>query len=241
MPAAPTHHSDRYHADYLWFNGGWVTPRDAAILHAVQGGTWGRIRLSQGGLSTAVRASSYTHAGLGAFDIAVDGRSKAKVWWLCARLRRSGIWPFPRGYQADTFQRNRHIHCVSVESFKSLHPSAQVSLTSSRYGGYHGGAGLAGLQSLRYSGPHNPFGRWSESPYNPANINRGQFVYYVASKTLLGLDVDRKAKYQRKRGFKVTGRQLVRRWGRWNLLTDHGTFYAISDGRGTYLSIHKPK
>jgi hypothetical protein len=234
------HHSTRWGVDYVWFNGGWVTPRDAAVLQACQGGSWGKIRLSQGGLSTGVRASANTHAGLGAFDIAIDGRSKAKVWWLCARLRRSGIWPFPRGYQSDTFQKIKHIHCVSRESFNSLHPSAQVSLTAKPWGGYHGGAGLAGLRSLRYSGPFNPFSRWSDSPYNSANIKRGNFTYYVVAKTLLGLDVDRKRKYERKRGFKLTGHQLVRRWGRWNLLTDYGTFYAVSDSHGTYLSTKNP-
>jgi hypothetical protein len=240
MPSSPVHHSTKWHADYQWFSGGWVTPRDAAILQACQGGTWGRVRLSQGGLSFGT-LSADTHAGLGAFDIAIDGRSKLKVWWLCRRLRRSGVWPFPRGYQKDSFEKNKHLHCVSIESFASLHPSAQRQLTDSRYGGYHGGAGLAGRPALRYSGPFTPRGTWSSSPYNPANIRRGRFTYYVVAKELLGLDVDRQRKYTRKRGFKVTGHQLVRRWGRWNLVTDYGTYYAIADSRGTYLSTKNPK
>jgi hypothetical protein len=232
-PVINIHHSNAYHSDYVWFQGGWVPPKTYDILVAVQlegMADWGPIRLSQGGLSTGVVASASTHAGLGAFDIAIDGRSKAKVWRLCSRLLRSGVVPFPRGYVNDSFQGNKHIHAVRDTGAPPLHRQAYDQLRSSSFGYFHGGGGLAGRPSLRYPGPSTKLEKWDASPYNPANIRPGGTVYMVAASKLLGLDVDRNQKVTRAAGYGLTAVKEVRRWGRWNAVTAAGIYYAIGDG-----------
>lgn len=234
-------HSDAYDCDYQWFGvvngqgGGWVTPVDADILTAVQGGAWGRIRLSQGGLSSSEPRSPKTNCGLGAWDIAIDGRSRARVWQLCRRLLRSGVVAFPRGYGDDVSPR--HIHCVSRESLHHTHPEAQQQLTSYVFGYLHTvmgrrGAGLPGAKWRRYIGPRTPLERWVDSPYNPANISADTHTYYVdvePGSRLFGLNVDQRPIKTRERGFAVVAAQQVRRWGRQNVVTRAGTFYALDN------------
>lgn len=234
-------HSNTYDSDYRWFGavngqgGGWVTPIDAQILAAVQGGTWGKIRLSQGGLSTSEPKSARTHEGLGAWDIAIDGRSKTLVWRLCRKLLRSGVVAFPRGY-GDKMSP-QHIHCVSRESLQHLHPEAKAQLTSRTYGYLHPimgkrGAGLAGARWRRYIGPRTPLERWGDSPYNKSNISADSQTYYVDVEPgahLQGLNVDGRPIKTRERGFAIIADRQVRRWGRQNVVTRAGTFYALDD------------
>lgn len=231
-------HSSAFQSDFLSFgaggshSGGAVTPVDAKILRAVQSATWGDILLSQGGLSMSEPKSAKTHVGLGAWDIAIDGRSKAEVWRLARRLLRSGIVAFPRGFGDG--MTPKHIHCVSQESLSHAHAEAQDQLNSVRFGYLHTvggkrGAGLAGSPDSRYIGPATTPDRWSESPYNPANITPDTNTYFVdvePGTTLLGLNVDRKVKFNRPPGFKIVAVRQVRRWGRQNVVTTRGIYYA---------------
>lgn len=242
MPAGPTrYHSAKWGANYFWSNGGWIIPEDLTILLAcAKAAGWGSVRLSQGGLSTGVAASAMTHAGLGAGDIAIDGRSKAKVWALCAALLRSGIVAFPRGFTNDTFQRNKHIHWVSLENIDAAHPQAQAQIRDYRMSHQDGL-----YYHHRYTGP-NPVGKfpwvdhWSNSPYNERNIKRyAKRAYYVnvdKGSSLLGLNVDRGVKLKRGRGERINSTRQVHRFGRWNVVTEFGTYYSLA-----YLSTSKPK
>ena len=232
MPIGPVvYHSNYWGSDYLWFAGGWVTPVTKTILNAAaQASGWGPIRLAQGGFSHAT-ASANTHGGLDVVDIAIDGRSKAKVWALCAALKRSGILAFPRGYVADSFQRNRHIHAVRNPA-SHAHPEAQAQLAE--YKKSHGD-GLVG--SRKYTGPSTPLDTWDHSPYNPKNVRAVKPTgYYVTASALLGLSVDRDHKFTRGRGFRIVAEKLVYRWSRWNAVTKYGTWYSLA-----YLSTSKPK
>ncbi len=232
-------HSSTFHSDFMSFGaggthgGGAVTPVDATILRAVQGATWGDILLSQGGLSGSEPKSAKTHLGLGVWDIAIDGRSKAEVWRLARRLLRSGVVAFPRGFGDG--MTPKHIHCVSQESLAHAHAEAQEQLNSGRFGYLHTvggkrGAGLAGSPDSRYIGPGTTPDRWSDSPYNPANITADTNTYFVdvaPGTTLLGLNVDRKVKFNRPPGFKLVAARQIRRWGRQNVVTKSGTYYAL--------------
>jgi hypothetical protein len=163
-----TYYSSRWGAHYRWFNGGWVTTTDYAILvvvAAIVRPWWGTLWLTQGGLSTGVRASAMTHAGLGGFDISVAGHSKAQVWRLCVVLLLCGFIPFPRGWVADSFQYHKHIHVVSQESYGSLHQQAKDQLHRYWFSYFNGGNGLAGIPWQRYAGPGNRPQRWYDSPY----------------------------------------------------------------------------
>lgn len=233
MPGIKTYHSNAYSSDYYWHLGGWVTPTSAAILDACSGEDWGNIRLAQGGLNSGVRASAKTHYGLDVWDIAIDGRRKGKVWTLSAKLFRSGVIPFPRGFTNDSFQKMKHIHCVRYLP-DHAHPQAQAQVREQRLGG----DGLVGGRS--YTGPNTSPEPWDNSPYNPANIKAGQQTFTVSTVTLLGLSIDRRVKYTRKAGFTVIADRLVHRWGRWNAVTKWGTYYAVSDGSQIYLTVQTP-
>jgi hypothetical protein len=226
-------HSNTYESDYESFHGGFVTPVTATILTAcAKAADWGDIRLSQGGLSTAVAASAKTHFGLDVGDIALDGRTKKQVWKLSAALKRSGILPFPRGFVQDSFQNNKHIHFVRYPA-KHAHQQAKDQLTEYLQ---HDGDGLVG--SAAYTGPDTRLDFWKESPYNSKNIKPGAGTYYVSveqGSSLKGLDVDRKQKFLRKRGFKIKADKLVHRWGRWNAVTKFDTYYSVD-----YLTTQKP-
>lgn len=229
MPIGPpVYHSTYWGSDYLWFAGGWVTPVTRSILLAAASASgWGTIRLAQGGFSHAT-ASANTHGGLDVVDIAIDGRSKAKVWALCAALKRSGMLPFPRGYVADTFQNNKHIHAVRNPA-SHAHPEAKAQLRE--YQTSHGD-GLVGSRS--YTGPSTALDTWDHSPYNPRNVKtfarRTYWVNVSRGSFLYGLSVDRKDKnLHRKRGFKLAASKMVYRWGRWNVVTSYGTYYALSE------------
>ena len=228
-------HHDHAYGDWVLFRGGRIPPVDRDILLAIPSYVRG---LTQGGLSSAVKASAHTHVGLGAFDISIGGMSKAEVWTMASELLRSGIVPFPRGFVSDSFQGrtvgnihdgNEHIHCCSVESYAHLHPQAKAQVDEYR----RGGDGLRG--SAGYTGPRTPLGRWADSPYNPANVRREGGTSVVGVDTLLGLDVDRATRTSRERGATVAYVRRVRRWGRWNAVTDDGTYYAIADDRQQYL------
>jgi GH25 family lysozyme M1 (1,4-beta-N-acetylmuramidase) len=229
----PTHYSGRYQSEYVGLNGGWVTPIDREILlRCASAVEWHTLRLSQGGLSNAVRASAKTHYGLGVGDIALDGRPKAKVWKLCAALIRSGIVAFPRGFIADSFQNNRHIHFASVESYSHAHPQLQAQINEYK----RGGDGLVG--NRHYTGPKVPLGRWKDSPYNPANIKEDNGIYCVnvsPGSVLYGLDVDRNKIKTREVGFEIQAAKRIKRWGRWNVVTASSTYYDLK-----FLSNKKP-
>jgi hypothetical protein len=237
MAQAKVYHSAVWDTNYLWSNGGYVTARDLRVLLACAKAVgWGNLRLSQGGLSTFVLDSAATHAGLNVGDIAVDGRPRWKVWALCAALIISGIMPFPRGYagRKDPWTGQKHIHWVSFPPTHA-HWQAQNQVTEYRRSG---GDGLIG--SYGYTGPNAKLDTWANSPYNPTNIREGKLKLYVVSSTLLGLNVNRGKKTVRKRGYTIYGVKRVKRWGRWNLVTRFGTYYAIKDANGTYLSSTKP-
>jgi hypothetical protein len=230
-------HSSKWDADYVgWkptasnaMGEGWITPRDHAILTAIDAESmpwWKGIHLTQGGLSTAVAASASTHNGLGSFDIRSKYNSKAQVWRLSAMFLRSGIVAFPRGYGIgyDYFRNTKHIHAVSRESYSSLHPSAKA-----QYQEYdnRGGDGLVG--SAKYTGPKTDFERWTTSPYRPANItaNTNLYTVDVASGFLWGLDVDRVKRVATDNGAHVQAVKQVQRWGRPNAVTAAGLYYAL--------------
>jgi hypothetical protein len=232
-PPKPTHYSQKYHSEYVGLNGGWVTPIDREIVLACASVVqWHTVRLSQGGLNDTVPASAKTHFGLGVGDIALDGRSKTQVWKLCAALIRSGVIGFPRGFIADSFQNNKHIHFASVESKGHAHPQLQAQINEYK----RGGDGLVGNRP--YPGPKVPLGRWKDSPYNPANIKADTAIYYVnvsPGSVLHGLDVDRNNIKTRERGYKVHAARRVKRWGRWNVVTAQSTYYSVD-----FLSAAEP-
>ena len=236
-PAQETRmYSSTYRADYIKFRGGYFTLRDAAVLKAIPS----TVRVTQGGLSTAVRASSYTHAGLGAFDLNTDGMTREQVWEMCRELLRCGIVPFPRGFTWDSFQGrtldntddgNEHLHGVSNNSFSSLHEQAKEQIREWK----RGGDGLNG--GAAYTGPKGtPLGDWATSPYNPANIKAEPGRWLVQVGRLQGTNVDRGPTAVREKGEVVDAVKLVRRWGRWNAVNGAGTYYAIRDSNGTYLT-----
>ena len=247
---AAKQHSTAWKCDYVLYgkggghSGGYVPVQVARVLDAVAAETGRPIYLSQGGLSGAVKASAKTHLGLGAFDIALDGRTKAQVWTLVSALLRAGIIGFPRGFTWDSFQGrtlgnlhdgNEHIHCCSVDCYDSLHPQAQDQVDEWK----RGGDGLVG--NARYTGPSTPLGSWATSPVNPANIVDGAGTLYVAIGQLLGLDVDRVQREDKDRGAVIHYRRKVKRWGRWNAVTVKGTYFAIADGSQTYLTATAPE
>lgn len=230
MPIGSVHHSKTYDSDYEWHLGGWVTPLSAKILDAcVTAAGWGKLRLAQGGLNRGVKASAETHWGLDVVDIAIDGRSKAKVWLLCAKLKRSGILPFPRGYGGDPWRNNRHIHAVRYPAAHA-HPQAAAQVTE--YLRSHGD-GLVG--SHKYVGPGTKLDSWGNSPYNPSNVRSGTQTFYVTAGELLGLNADRVVKHRRKRRYRLVSTHQVYRWGRWNAVTKYGTYYSVD-----FLSTKKP-
>jgi hypothetical protein len=221
----PTRYSKTYHSEYVGLNGGWVTPIDREIVLACAKAVgWHTVRLSQGGLNSTVRASAKTHYGLGVGDIALDGRSKAQVWKLCAALIRSGIIGFPRGFIADSFQNNKHIHFASVESKNHAHSQLQAQINEYK----RGGDGLVGNRP--FTGPKVPLGRWKGSPYNPVNIKADTAIYYVnvsPGSVLHGIDVDGKKIKTRERGFRIQAAKRVKRWGHWNVVTAQSTYYSL--------------
>jgi hypothetical protein len=232
-PPKPMHYSQTYHSEFVGLNGGWVTPIDREIVLAcAKAADWHTLRLSQGGLSNGVITSAKTHYGLGVGDIALDGRPKSKVWKLCAALLRSGIVAFPRGFIADSFQNNKHIHFASVESYSHAHPQLQAQINEYK----RGGDGLVGNRP--YTGPKVLLGRWKDSPYNPANIKGDNGVYYVnvnPGSVFYGLDVDRKKIKTREPGFEIQAAKRIKRWGRWNVVTASSTYYDLE-----FLSTKKP-
>jgi hypothetical protein len=231
--------SARWNAEYVsWKNEGFVTVKDHEILTALDRESdyfWKGIHLTQGGLSSSVAASASTHNGLGAFDIRTRYNTKPQVWELAAMLNRSGIVAFPRGYNLgswDPFRNVKHIHAVSRESYNSLHPSAK-----SQYQEFdRGGDGLVG--SAKYTGPKVPFGRWRDSPYNPANITEDTATYYVkvGDGFLWGLDVDRNKKASRENGRIVIAAKRIQRWGRSNIVDSGGLYWAAE-----YLTAEETK
>jgi len=245
-PPVPTvKHSETWDVDYVLYgkggghSGGYVPVSTAAILDAVAKETGRPIYLSQGGLSGSVKASAKTHLGLGTFDIALDGRTKAQVWLLVSALLRCGIVAFPRGFTWDSFagktlgnlhDGNEHVHAVDANTLSSSHEQARDQVAEWK----RGGDGLLG--SARYTGPSTPLGSWKESPYNPANVVEGRGSMYVASGQLLGLDVDRVQREDKDRGERIYYRKIVTRWGRRNIVTVKGTYFAIGDASQQYLS-----
>lgn len=60
-------------------------------------------------------------------------------------------------------------------------------------------------------------------------------VYYVQTETLLGLDKDRKTVEHKVKGDRISFVRKEYRWDRWNVVTVKGTYFAIADGKQTYL------
>lgn len=231
-------YSNTYRSDYVEFRGGYFTPTDRDTLLAIPS----PVRVTQGGLSFAP-ASAKTHAGLGAFDLNTDSMTKEQVWEMSRELLRSGITPFPRGFVWDSFQGrtlgntddgNEHLHCVSNNSFASLHPEAQAQIREQK----RGGDGLVG--SAGYTGPSTPLGTWKGSPYNPVNINPVERRVYVQVDALQGTDIDRRPTVLRHKGEGIDSIRYVKRWGRWNAVTSSGTYFATKDRAGVYLAYTKP-
>ena len=212
--------------DYVRYDGSSVRPvhLDSMLAAAFYTPGWGRLRITQGGLSRAVKASAKTHYDLDVVDIATAGKTKAKVWEFCDNLFETGSLPFPRGYVRDGFQNNKHIHSLWWPC-SAGHPQLQNQYTE--YVKYRGD-GLSG--SAGYTGPVNPkLYNWSGSMFNPKNRQDGNSTLYVnvaKGETLLGVDRDRVKKTSRKRGDKLDFIARVYRWERWNRLTKYGTFYA---------------
>jgi len=201
--------------------GRYVTPIDKTILLAcARASGWGTVRLSQGGLSTKVADSAYTHAGLGAVDVAPDGRDKDAVFKYCAHLIRSGIVAFPRGYGGDPWADQQHIHTASLESYDHAHQQLQDQIDEFRLGG----DGLKG--DNLYNGPNVKLDRWANSPYNPVNIKADTGKYVVDVDALYGRNVDNAVVRRRVRGYVVQAARQIKRWGRWNVVTDTPTYYA---------------
>lgn len=213
---------------YVVVQGRKVTPRMWEILQACAKATgYGTLTILQGGISTSVSASAATHAGLGVVDIRTRGKTRRKVWAFTAALLRSGVVAFPRGFTNDSFQNNQHIHAVQYPATMA-HWSAEQQAT--RYKRY-GENGLANRGP--YYGPRVPLGTWESSPYNPRNIKPGVVRMKVTASSLVGLTVDREDKgIRRPRGYTIRGTR-IKRWGRWNLVTSKGTWYAITPSFGS--------
>jgi Glycosyl hydrolases family 25 len=220
------HYSKTWKSDYVAFGGSekWVTPIDKTILIACAlASDWGSVRIVQGGRRPRTSYSGSTHMGLGVGDIAIDGRSKAKVWEFCAAMRRSGIRPFPRGYGGDPWENEKHIHFGSRESYDHASESLQAQIREQE----RGGDGLRGDRP--YNGPsYADLGRWKDSPYNPVNIKIDTGEYEVAEDGLNGYTVDKIKKHDRELGYIVKARTQVYRWGRWNVVTSTPTYYKLS-------------
>jgi len=156
-----------------WWQGQRVNRRthDALLTAGRLSGTWGSVRVSQGGLSVAVSASALTHSGLDAADIAIDGRSKDEVWKFCTALMKCGAIPFPRGYVdsngwQDPWKDQKHIHVVMFNG-DYAHRQARDQINAARYGYRYGRNGLAGHPGP-YTGPaRQPLVAWEDSEHNP--------------------------------------------------------------------------
>ena len=184
---------------------------------------WGTLNLTQGGYS-GVAASAGTHLKLDVVDITVKNKSKALVWEFCKNLFECGNLPFPRGYVNDSFQNLKHIHNLWWPCDQGT-----ASLRRQYIEYLNGGDGLVG--SAKYTGPRCVMTTWANSMFNPGN----RIVYPSPVKvrvnariitTLLGLDRSRNQKTERIRGFEFNAVAKIQRWGRWNYLTKHETFYA---------------
>jgi hypothetical protein len=221
--------SDTWQSQYLAFGGEakWITPIDKTVLLAcAQEAGWGSVRIVQGGRRPHTDYSGWTHNGLGVGDIAIDGRTRAKVWQFCATLRRSGIRPFPRGYGGDPWENEKHIHFGSRESYAHAHDDLKDQVKAQE----------AGRNGLAKDGPYNgpsyaDLGRWANSPYNPANVQLRRASYVVdpakVSTVLLGKDVDDNTVRRREPGYELQAVKLIKRWGRWNAVTSTPTYYAL--------------
>lgn len=172
-----------------------------AVSKAAQLSGWGRVNLSQGGLSGSVSASAKTHMGLDCGDIMVNGHSKAEVWAFCSRLMECGAFPFPRGYTNDSFQNMKHIH------FGMINADWTHQQMKAQFVAYQ--RGRDGLRNNRaYTGPtRKKLTTWARSKHNHRNrprvlvVDPGQvkeFLYGIKSKGVLvspllpGAEVDAK-------------------------------------------------
>lgn len=189
---------------------------------------WGTVHHIQGGLSKG-SLSANTHARLAGGDLRTRDKKLALVWLLAAALIRSGVVAFVRGVGKDSF--DPHIHWASNESIDRADPSLQRQIAEY----LRGGDGLVG--SKPFNGPSIKLGTWEQSPYNPANITEDTGTYFVNTTTdpLLGNDVDRRIIESRARGVEVKAVQRVQRWGRTNVVTAEGVYFALE-----FLSTEKP-
>jgi hypothetical protein len=228
---------NKTYGDYTWWRGGNMTPLDVVIGLALPS----TVNLSQGGLNGTVTASAKTHYGLGAFDVRIAGWDKEQTWNFASEGLRSGWIVFPRGFVWDTFQGrslkdihdgNEHCHVCSRESYDHLHPQAQSQIDEYLR---NGGDGLVG--SAGYTGPATKADRWANSPYNPKNIKKVQGFATVEVDGLIGNSVDRYKRKVRDKGFEIEFVQQVKRWGRWNLVTEAGIYYALEVDGKVYTKI----
>jgi hypothetical protein len=192
--------------------------------------------LSQGGLAkSSVKASAKTHDGLGAYDISVKGWKKATILTMCEELIRSGECAFPRGGWFGSAMFATHVHVVSNNCYKSLHPEAKAQVVDFKKNPRRDGLYRHG----RYHGPDTPLGSWRESPYNPANITEDAGTYYVnvsEGSSLIGNDIDRIPRVRHVRGIQIQAAKQIKRWGRQNVVNPQGEFYALE-----YLTTTKPE
>jgi hypothetical protein len=121
------------------WRGGYFPPRTVVKLTAIPS----TVTVTQGGLSTAVKGSAFTHAGLGCFDLRTHGKTKSQVWQQAKELFAVGILAFPRGFNWDSFQGptvsnisdgNEHLHCIDTDEYSHLHPQARRRSTSGSAG-----------------------------------------------------------------------------------------------------------
>lgn len=232
-PVAPVKWStsSRYGgARYRRWRGGNMTPTGIVVCEAVPS----TVVLMQGGLSSSVAASANTHAGLGAYDVKTKHLSRKDALAMAAEFIRSGECFFLRGKRWGSPSFVEHGHVASANDYDSLHPEAQAQVRDFKKKPRRDGL----YYHRAYVGPSTPLGSWKDSPYNPANIKTPAAAQYrVVVKELLGLTVDRKPRsgHNRKKGYVINADRLVRRWGRWNLVTSSGSYYAIADSKQTYL------
>lgn len=211
--------------DFVYYDGCAIRNRhlDSMLTAALYTPGWGRLNLTQGGLSSSVAASAKTHALLDVADISVRGKSKLLVWSFCRNLFENGNLPFPRGYVKDSFQNNKHIHTLFAPA---TFGHSQLQGQYWEWKNYLGD-GLVGPSP--YTGPSEKVGRWADSMFNPANRTNLAFSgVTTAENGLLGLDRYRRVKLSRKKGYKLNFVAKVNRWGRLNYVTKYETFYAAS-------------
>lgn len=256
-------YSEKWKTHYVSWHGGLVAVQDVEILEviaALVAPWWGELRIMQGGLSFN-RLSAGTHGGFGVYDVQTNGRrpdgkarTKEDVLRLAGIFLQCGLVFFVRGYglglvrlALDFFRNNRHGHVVSRE----LYGPGMAEGAKKQYREFDrfrtdprrnpDGDGLVG--SHPYPGPvASMFCRWADSSLNPANQappveDLGLYYCTVKDGFLYGLDAARNKVpgWELDRGESVQAYQRAPRWGRDNIVTAGGRWYAAE-----FLSLTPP-